>query len=108
MLLKADCNSLCHNRRDGDQASFLGAVSGGAENSWLVYIRIKKQIVSFKMDTGAEVMTASGDTYQSLGEPRLRKPTIVLYGPAHQPLDVMGQLQDGLGMASNLHDRTSM
>lgn len=66
-------------------------MSGGAEDSWLVDIRIKKQIVSFKMDTGAEVTTVSGDTYQSLGEPRLRKPTMVLNGPAHQPLDVMGQ-----------------
>lgn len=76
----------------GDQPSFLGAVSGGAEDSWLVDIRIKKQTVSFKMDTGAEVTTVSGDTYQSLGELRLRKPTMVLYGPAHQPIRCDGSV----------------
>ena len=43
------------------------------------------------MDTGAEVTAISGDTYESLGRPQLGKPNKVLYGPAHQTLNVIGQ-----------------
>ena len=74
-----------------DQAGFLGAVTSSEEASWSVDIRLKRQIVPFKMDTGAEVTAINEGTYRSLGEPSLRDPTKVLWGPAHQTLDVMGQ-----------------
>ena len=74
-----------------DQAGFLGAVTSKEEASWSVDIRLKRQIVPFKMDTGEEVTAINEGTYRSLGEPRLRDPTKVLWGPAHQTLDVMGQ-----------------
>ena len=55
-----------------DQAGFLGAVTSSEEASWSVDIRLKRQIVPFKMDTGAEVTAINEGTYRSLGEPRLR------------------------------------
>ena len=39
-----------------DQAGFLGAVTSSEEASWSVDIRLKRQIVPFKVDSGAEVM----------------------------------------------------
>ena len=47
--------------------------------------------MTFKMDTGAEVTAINEVTHQLLGEPKLKKPTRVLWGPAHQTLDVVGQ-----------------
>ena len=66
-------------------------MTSNEEACWSVDVRLKRQIVPFKMDTGAEVTAINEGTYRSLGEPRLREPTKVLWGPAHQTLDVMGQ-----------------
>ena len=43
------------------------------------------------MDTGAEVTVISDEVYKSLSETRLEKPSRILYGPARQPLEVLGQ-----------------
>ena len=64
-----------------DQVGFLGAVTSNEEASWSVDIRLKRQIVPFKMDTGGEVTAINEGTYRSLGEPRLSEPTKVLWGP---------------------------
>ena len=40
---------------------------------------------------GAEVSAISEQAYRTLTGVRLSKPTIVLYGPARQPLEVLGQ-----------------
>ena len=77
-------------QRRRDQAGFLGAVTSSEEASWSVDVQLKRQIVPFKVDSGAEVTAINEETYRSLGEPRLREPTKVLWGPAHQTLDVMG------------------
>lgn len=77
-------------------SSFLGSMSSDGKKSWSVDIRIKQRSVSFKMDTRAEVTAISKDTYESLGEPQLGKPLKVLYGPAHQALNVLGQFSGWL------------
>ena len=71
-------------------------MSSGEKTSWSVDIRIKNRSVSFKMDIGAEVTANSGDTYESLGRPQLGKPNKVMYGPAHQALNVIGQFSGWL------------
>ena len=83
-------------KENRDQPGFLGVVTSSEEASWSVDIRLKRQIVTFKMDTGAEVTAINEGTHQLLGEPELRKPTKVLWGPAHQTLDVVGQFMGWL------------
>ena len=50
-----------------------------------------KKSVSFKLDTGAEVTAISEETFRELGHVKLELPNKVLYGPARQTLDVLGQ-----------------
>lgn len=77
-------------------SSFLDSVTVTEDGSWTVEIRMKQQVISFKMDTGAEVTAIGKETYQLLGEPKLYKPAKILYGPAHQTLDVLGQFSGWL------------
>lgn len=51
---------------------------------------MRKKVVSFKMDTGAEVTAINPDTYHRLGSPPLTKSTKVLYGPSCHVLLVQG------------------
>ena len=44
----------------------------------------------FKLDTGAEVTAVSKATWQMLGKPSLQPPDKQLFGPACQPLEVLG------------------
>ena len=53
---------------------------------------VESKEVEFKLDTGAEVTAISDNTYRSLEEEILVKPTKTLYGPGHNPLEVLGQL----------------
>lgn len=43
------------------------------------------------MDTGAEVIAISEDTYATIGKPKLDPPNKILYGPSQQALKVLGQ-----------------
>ena len=61
-----------------------------------VDIHIQDGTVPFKIDTGAEVTAITQETWHRLGEPPLAKPTTALYGPAHQTLDVLGQVTERL------------
>ena len=79
-----------------EESYFLGSVSVNEASSWSVDIRIKQRVVSVKMDTGAEVTATSGETHKLLGSPQLNKPEKVLYGPAHQALNVLGQFSGWL------------
>jgi hypothetical protein len=59
--------------------------------------------VQFKLDTGAEVTAIREETYQALKGIRLKESTKMLYGPSHQPLNVVGQFCSTLskGQASS-------
>ena len=51
-------------------------------------------MITFKLDTGAEVTAISHCTYQQLiAAPPLQTPDKVLCGPARKPLEVVGQCQ---------------
>ena len=81
------------------QSAFLGALSTKSlvtieKSSWSVDIHIQDRTVPFKIDTGAEVTAITQETWHRLGEPPLAKPTTALYGPAHQTLDVLGQVTE--------------
>ena len=56
-----------------EESHFLGSVSVNEASSWSVDILIKQRVVSFKMDTGAEVTAISGETHKLLGSPQLKK-----------------------------------
>ena len=52
---------------------------------------MRQRVITFKIDTGAEVTALSGKTHQLIGKPKLANPSKVLYGPVNHTLDVMGQ-----------------
>ena len=73
-------------------AAFLGTLGTGKQAVWTVDVTVKDKLVRFKVDTGAEVTAISEETYRSLGKTPLDKSTRVIYGPARQKLDVLGQV----------------
>ena len=74
--------------------AFLGFLDTKRETSWTTTIVINGKEVKFKLDTGAEVTAVSEQTYKSLTGIKLQKPSRVLYGPARQALDVIGQFTE--------------
>ena len=59
------------------------------KSSWCIPITLDNTKVMFKVDTGAEVIVISQETYKSLGRfaKPLEKPSKKLYGPACQPIN---------------------
>ena len=74
------------------ESAFLDTVAANEELSWRAKVLVGSKEVEFKLDTGAEVTAISDNTYRSLEEEKLVKPTKTLYGPGHNPLEVLGQL----------------
>ena len=72
---------------------FLDAVNSKASKSteWQTTIKIEDKIVSVKMDTGAEVMAISKETFKQLNGARLSKSSRVLQGLTGHPLQTPGQ-----------------
>ena len=60
---------------------------------WISKITVNGRVITFKLDTGAEVTAISEATWRTLGKPPLGAPNKQLYGPAHQALEVMGKFQ---------------
>ena len=75
------------------QPSYIGTLGTGKQAVWTVDVTVKDKLVRFKVDTGAEVTAISEETYCSLGKTPLGKSTRVIYGPARQKLDVLGQVK---------------
>ena len=71
--------------------AFLGAVGDKHISPWQISALVGDKLVVFKLDTGAQVMAISERTYAELQPGPLKKPSIVLYGPAGKTLDVIGQ-----------------
>ena len=59
--------------------------------SWIATIKINRQEIVFKLDTGAEATAISTRTYNILKNITLQKSGKVLCGPNNKPLDVLGQ-----------------
>ena len=76
--------------RDTIDSAFLDTVSNEEKNVWTSNLTINGKQIPFKLDTGAEVTAVSQETWQMLGKPALQRPNKHLFGPAQQPLAVLG------------------
>ena len=62
------------------------------EAAWLADIKVGKNILTFKLDTGAEVTAISREAYRKLpNAPPLSTPEKILCGPSRKHLPVVGQ-----------------
>jgi len=66
-------------------------VTNSQESAWSATVLVGKTEVQFKLDTGAAVTAITEETYKSLKSVTLKKPSKLLYGPARQELQVLGQ-----------------
>ena len=85
------------------EEAFLGTVTSSKDQAWSVNVRLQGKKILFKMDTGAEVTVISEKMYDTLEKTKLGKPSKVLYGPAHQPLEVLGQFSGNLVHREHSH-----
>ena len=97
---KGHYSAQCHQRavssiQDGEtnESAFLDTVSSGRKSVWIVHIAIKGTDISFKLDTGAEVTAVSKQVWEALGKPALQPPRQQIFGPAKDPLEVLGQFR---------------
>ena len=81
---------------DDSDDNFLGAVDSKQKIQWLTEINVNDVMVTFKIDTGAEVSAISETTLKQLQPVQLKKPSRNLYGPAMSRLEVMGQFTANL------------
>ena len=92
----AQCRSK-HLDESGLETAFLDATSSPAnETAWYTDIGVgeKREVVTFKLDTGAEVTAVSKETYHNLQDaPPLNTPQRTLCGPSRKPLNVLGQCE---------------
>ena len=87
----------CHQKAvstigEGDilNAAFLDSMTKEQENAWFTNISVSDREMPFKLDTGAEVTAVSKEVWEVLRKPTLQRPDKQLFGPAHQPLKVLG------------------
>jgi len=76
---------------DDSDDNFLGAVDSKQKAQWLTELKVNDRIVTFKIDTGAEVSAISETTLKQLQPVQLKKPSRNLYGPALLCLEVIKQ-----------------
>ena len=78
------------------ETAFLDTMSSKQDKAWFSSICIGDQETLFKLDTGAEVTAVSQDSWQLLGKPSLSTSDKQLFGPARNPLQVLGQFKGHL------------
>ena len=78
------------------ETAFLDVVNSQRGVPWMSDIQLQGETVRFKLDTGAEVTAISTEAHQQIGSPKLSVSSKVLYGPARQTLNVLGQFQGTL------------
>ena len=90
-------NAQCHQKAvltilEGDilDTAFLDSMMKEQENAWFTNISVSDREMPFNLDTGAEVTAISKEAWEVLRKPRLQTPDKQLFGPAHQPLKVLG------------------
>ena len=64
-----------------------------AGRAWLTPIELCGQVITLKIDTGAEVTAISEETHQQVGPPALHTTDRKLFGPSTQPLQVLGTFE---------------
>ena len=90
--------SVLSSESSGLDTAFLDAASSpGKETAWFADIKVGEQMITFKLDTGAEVTAISHNTYRKLPDaPPLNTSDKVLCGPSRKPLQVLGWCQRDL------------
>jgi len=73
---------------DSQEEVFFSTVTSDKDTGWTVNIRLQGKEVLFKIDTGTQDTVTSEEVYYNLKRSKLEKPSKVLYGPAHQHLEV--------------------
>ena len=86
--------------------AFLGNLSTANQSSWTADVEIRGWTVHFMLDTGAEVTAISQESSQRLGQVSLKKSMKVVYGPAKQKLDVIGQFEEVISYGKNSSKQT--
>jgi transposase InsO family protein len=73
---------------------YLNIIGSGnpTSKSWNTPIKVNKCIISFKLDTGAEVTAMTEQAFNQLKGVTLRKPTKTICGADRKPLKVLGQI----------------
>ena len=82
--------SLVEEEDNSTDSVFLDTVSDDDKGVWNTDLFINGKMVTFKIDTGAEVTAISKETWETLGEPDLQSPNKLLQGPARKPLKTTG------------------
>ena len=90
----------------GLETAFLDVVSSQSGVPWMAEMQLQGETVQFKLDTGAEVTAISTEAHQHIGSPTLSPPSKVLYGPARQTLNVLGQFQGTLRYGEHTYQET--
>ena len=100
----------CFSRKASASASqvsldcaFLDTVGDGSTSCWTTQVLLQNQMVTFKLDTGAEVTAVSEATFKSLTEVVLKQPDRKLFGPTHQALEVVGEFRGKLSVGDNMY-----
>ena len=89
-----------------EDLAFLGTLSTPDSSTWRSTLHVNGKRVQFKLDTGAEVSAVSEETYLRVYGKQLQSPTKVLYGPAYQSLEVLGQFEGQLRGKDRSHVET--
>ena len=85
------------------ETAFLAAVGADTENAWFNTVQLLGRPLSFKLDTGAEIIF-SKRTFRTLPPVKLRPLNRTLHGPNEKPLSVLEQFQGTLSH----NDQTSL
>ena len=72
--------------------TYLNTIGSGSHASWKATIKVNKQMVTFKLDTVAEVTALTEPALLQLRDVPLQAPTKALHGPDQQPLKVLAQV----------------
>ena len=72
---------------------------------WTATVRVGRDNIDFKIDTGAGVTAITEKTFKALKQPHLKRPLRILFGPAKKELEVLGQFTECLKSASICRDR---
>ena len=71
---------------------YLNTIGSGSHAAWNATIAVNDQVMTFKLDTGAEVTAITEPAFLQLKDVPLQAPTKTLHGPDQQPLKVLGQV----------------
>ena len=72
------------------ETAFLDTLATEPTSAWFASVKLNKQEINFKLDTGAEVTAISEEVYQGLQKPKLSTPEKALYGPSRRPSRCLG------------------